>query len=211
MRRFDWFFICAILVLMLLLAVQSRANGLVVSDEAYPGWTTRAEIANIWFNVLGHPSKHLVSPPKQVLENNLKGIRYLYVLGHGYYGSARERIAGYDVTPAMIYENAGELDFMFSASCDGACKAGEGTFTSITKELVGYCHMDSIPCTSCWYEHSLNWESAFFSGMRTQPIEEAFNAAMDKYPQCQGCIQYISSIAERPRAVSIQPILQFLL
>ncbi len=211
MRWYDWIVIFGIILIGMVVtffalrAIPVHAQSLSVSGDVYSNWTIKALGAQAAFTRMGNPGGHLVKPSKEVLLDSLKGVDALYIIAHGYYQQIyinRQPITA-DEIDAM-----GELDFLFMATCDSMCDTGR-TFKDAAKEVVGYCHMFSEECRSCWYGYSTLWQEDLFNQMQTQSVEASFNHANAAYPQCSSCVRYHKNVEDKP--VNIQPIINYLL
>jgi hypothetical protein len=169
-----------------------------LSGSCTGAWDSWANSARDWFNTMGYPSERINWPTRTTIQThaiqNPSEVLF-YELSHGgywYYSNA----CGQSVVPADIKSwiaNYRRFPFAFIGSCEGMCETGSNTMSyefrkgsSDGAATVGYCHMASDFCDSCWGV-SIPWQNSLFSHMNAgYTIYNAFLHANADYPTCAG-------------------------
>ncbi|MCX7974536.1 MAG: hypothetical protein N3B16_08550 [Candidatus Aminicenantes bacterium] len=165
-----------------------------------------------WFIRLGYSTpipeskEKLTWPAKSEIESQVKDPQNLafYEIAHG--GSSQ--FAGSCAFNLFEWTYASEIrDWMtssppkrlvFLASCGAMTYPGPDSLSyefrkgqSVNTSVVGYFHMDSKECESCW-SSSIVWQNYFFTFLSTgKNPYEAFLLAHINLPPCLPCIKYV--------------------
>lgn len=176
--------------------------------DLYRNWAWNAAE---WFTRLGYLTPmpesidKLIWPTKLEIENRVKDplTQAFYEIAHG--GSTQ--FAGSCANDFFEYTYASEIKewmassppkkFVFLASCGAMVYTGPDSLSYEFRKgetqdtsVVGYFHMDSKECESCW-SSSIVWQNYFFQFLLIgKKPYEAFLIAHINMPSCIPCIKY---------------------
>jgi len=175
-----------IFIMVMLLPYKLFATSVIVSGDDYQneGWIQWRLSAESYF----YSPSTLIMPLTHDVLTVSQSSEYYYAIAHGYY-NAMEPSWGETLYSEDL--NKQQFWFAFFGHCDGLCSTAPRTFADSAVHSVGYCEMNSEYCYDCWnnavWFQEVLFNELFINGMSPQ---ESFDAAMDQYPQCSGCIRY---------------------
>jgi len=163
-------------------------------------WNDWYKNAETWFNTMGYSTESVEWPTETRVRNHIQSIEtaMFYEIAHGdstCFVSGCLDGSDYEFTYASEIEtwitNYQKMRFTFLGSCEGMCNTGDDTLSyefrkgsSKNTATVGYCHMDSAACGTCWTQ-SIQWQNTLFDYMNQGwTVKDAFDQANTDYPAC---------------------------